>query len=62
MMKEIPENTLVGRPATSEEIANSENLSKGLGDTIAKITEAVGIKPCGSCEKRKKLLNRIVPY
>jgi hypothetical protein len=29
--------------------------SEGLGDTIAKIT-------CGSCEKRKKLLNRIVPY
>jgi len=47
--------------------------SKGLGDTIAKITEATGIKKvvkavseavdkdCG-CEKRQNTLNRLFPY
>ena len=36
--------------------------SKGLGDSIAKITESVGVKPCGGCKKRKEALNRIFPY
>src|SRR3989304_8737186 len=48
--------------------------SKGLGDTIAKITHAVGIdkvvdgvadllgvEDCG-CSKRQELLNKLVPY
>lgn len=47
--------------------------SKGLGDTIEKITTATGIKKvvetvakaagkdCG-CEKRKDTLNRLLPY
>jgi hypothetical protein len=47
--------------------------SKGLGDTIAKITDATGIKKvvetvakvtdkdCG-CNKRKDTLNRLFPY
>lgn len=47
--------------------------SKGLGDTIAKITEATGIKsvvgkisevtgiPCG-CERRQEWLNQVVSY
>jgi glycerol dehydrogenase-like iron-containing ADH family enzyme len=47
--------------------------SKGLGDTIAKITEATGIKKvvetvakatgkdCG-CSKRQDTLNRLFPY
>jgi len=36
--------------------------SRGLGDTIAKMTGAVGIKPCAGCKKRQAALNRIVPY
>lgn len=36
--------------------------SSGLGDTIAKITKSVGIKPCGGCRKRQATLNRIFPY
>ena len=32
----------------------------GLGDAIKKITYAVGIKPCGGCEKRAAMLNRWV--
>ena len=47
--------------------------SKGLGDTIAKITKATGIKKvvdkvakatgkdCG-CDKRQETLNRFFPY
>ena len=47
--------------------------SKGLGDTIEKITTAIGIKTvvnkiseatgtdCG-CDKRKDTLNRVFPY
>tara|TARA_R110000824_G_scaffold95520_1_gene229649 strand:- start:635 stop:802 length:168 start_codon:yes stop_codon:yes gene_type:complete len=34
----------------------------GLGDTIAKITKAVGIKPCGGCKKRQDKLNKLWPY
>lgn len=37
--------------------------SEGLGDTIAKITTAIGIKPCGGgCEERQAKLNALVPY
>jgi hypothetical protein len=50
-----------------------EKKSKGLGDTIAKITKATGIKKvvdtvaktvnkdCG-CGKRQETLNRLFPY
>lgn len=38
------------------------NRSLGLGDTIAKATKAVGIKPCGGCKKRQAWLNKKVPY
>ena len=30
----------------------------GLGDLIKKTTYAMGIKPCGGCEKRAAALNR----
>jgi len=36
--------------------------SRGLGDTIAKFTSALGIKPCGGCTDRQETLNRLVPY
>ena len=50
-----------------------KNKSKGLGDTVAKITKATGIKKvvdtvvkatgkdCG-CAKRQQTLNRFFPY
>ena len=47
--------------------ANQEKASEGLGDTIAKVTEATGIKKavkflagedCG-CDERQERLNRI---
>lgn len=36
--------------------------SRGLGDTVAKATNAIGIKPCGGCKKRQKMMNRLFPY
>ena len=36
--------------------------SRGLGDTIAKLTSKVGIKPCGGCKARQAKLNTLVPY
>jgi hypothetical protein len=39
-----------------------EETSKGLGDTIKKVTDRLGIKQCGSCARRQKKLNRLFPY
>jgi len=50
--------------------ANQEKASQGVGDTIAKVTEATGIKKavkflagedCG-CDERQERLNRIFKY
>jgi hypothetical protein len=30
----------------------------GLGDVVKRVTYAMGIKPCGGCEKRAAALNR----
>ncbi len=34
----------------------------GLGDLIKKTTYAMGIKPCGGCEKRAATLNRWMTF
>jgi hypothetical protein len=34
----------------------------GLGDVIKKTTYAMGIKPCGGCEKRAAALNRWMSF
>jgi hypothetical protein len=36
--------------------------SRGLGDTIKKITSAVGFKSCAGCKERAEKLNRMFPY
>ena len=36
--------------------------SRGLGDTIAKITHKLGIKQCKSCKQRQEKLNRKFGY
>jgi hypothetical protein len=33
----------------------------GLGDVVARVTSAIGIKPCGGCGKRRKWLNEKFP-
>ena len=36
---------------------------RGLGDLVAKVTDAVGIKPCIPCRTtRKDFLNKLVPF
>jgi len=35
---------------------------RGLGDVVAKITSAVGIKPCGGCKQRQEQLNKLMPF
>ena len=35
---------------------------RGLGDVVAAVTTAVGIKPCGKCKERQAALNRLVPF
>lgn len=34
---------------------------RGLGDVIAKVAQAAGIKPCNGCKKRRDKLNKAVP-
>jgi hypothetical protein len=34
----------------------------GLGDAIKYVTNAMGIQPCGGCEKRAATLNRWVRF
>jgi hypothetical protein len=34
----------------------------GLGDAIKRVTYAMGIKPCGGCEKRAAALNRFIRF
>ena len=36
--------------------------SRGLGDVIAKVTSALGIKSCSSCKKRQDALNKLMPF
>lgn len=36
--------------------------SAGLGDTIAKVTSALGITPCEGCKKRQNEYNKIYPW
>lgn len=33
----------------------------GIGDAVAGVTKAAGIKPCGACKKRQTALNRATP-
>ncbi len=35
---------------------------KGLGDAVARVIEAVGIKPCDDCKPRQAALNRAFPF
>jgi hypothetical protein len=34
----------------------------GLGDVIKRATSAIGIVPCGGCERRAAVLNRLVVF
>ena len=55
-----PDEIRVGK--TAPRLKPTGPRSSGLGDTIAKVTKAVGIKPCGGCKKRQQKLNKLLPY
>ena len=50
------------REGTFSPEALKEAESKGLGDTVKKITNKMGIKQCGGCKKRQATLNKLFPY
>ncbi len=35
---------------------------RGLGDAVAKVTEVLGVQPCGGCKKRQEQLNYMIPF
>jgi hypothetical protein len=51
-----PESRPVARTVRLPRFVSDEAV--GLGDAIKRFTYAVGIKPCGACEKRAAVLNR----
>ncbi len=61
--RNCPKATVVISYVTERlEIGTKDTPSRGLGDTIAKIAKAIGIRPCGGCKKRQKKLNELIPY
>ena len=45
-----------------DNMKDKESDSKGLGDTVKKVTNALGIKQCEPCKRRQQKLNRLFPY
>lgn len=37
------------------------SVAPGLGDAVAAATKAVGVRPCGGCQRRQEALNRATP-
>lgn len=56
------DGTLISESIEIREPEPEPVASRGLGDTVAKITKAIGVRPCGGCSKRQATLNRLVPY
>lgn len=44
------------------QVENTKEISKGLGDTIKKATDFLGIPQCGGCKERQEMLNKKFPY
>lgn len=49
-------------PGTCRVCPDYEGPDRGVGDTVARATKAVGIRPCGGCNKRRDRLNAAFPY
>lgn len=43
------------------EFVGKSEVSPGIGDTVAAVTTAAGIKPCGGCAKRQAAMNKATP-
>lgn len=61
MPDELPPKPTIEQALKSDERTQLEAAAKEsgllLGDAIAALTTAIGIPPCGGCEKRKQWLN-----
>lgn len=44
------------------QVIDSTKKHQGLGDTVKAVTKAIGVQPCGSCQKRAEKLNKLIPY
>jgi hypothetical protein len=63
MLPEIPVREAYDKVVQlMREDAVKPRASAGLGDTIAKITKAVGVQPCSGCKERQEKLNKWFPY
>jgi hypothetical protein len=45
-------------PSCCDECDRYAGPSRGLGDRVKQVTDALKIKPCGGCNKRRAMLNR----
>lgn len=55
-------NIVDGKPVQSDTlIIPGAKPTPGVGDVVAGATKAVGIKPCGACQKRQAALNKATP-
>lgn len=43
-------------------LAAQQQRLRGAGDVVARMTSAVGIKPCAPCKQRQEKLNRWWPF
>ena len=53
-----PENKVEHQPCRVRLPGFIKEVPIGLGDAIKRVTYAMGIKPCGGCQKRAAALNR----
>ena len=49
-------------PSISDLLAGRKPPMRGLGDAIARVTDALHIPKCGSCAERQEMLNKAVPF
>ena len=42
-------------------VVDRQSLTPGVGDVVAGATKALGITPCGACQKRQAALNKATP-
>lgn len=57
----VPQERPRGHAVPDAVPEDSERI-RGLGDAVAHATKLIGIKPCGGCQRRRELLNRLVPF
>jgi hypothetical protein len=55
-------NTFIYCGISKDAFESKQTKSRGLGDTIRKITTALHIPHCGGCEQRQAKLNEMFPY